>query len=868
MTDSRDHLTPSMLSALAARYEIEREIGRGGMATVFLARDVKHGRRVALKVLHPELGAALGAERFIREISVTANLQHPNLLPLFDSGEVNGLLYYVMPFVDGETLRDRLAREKQLPIDDAVRIAIAVCGALDYAHRHGIVHRDLKPENILLHDGQPVVGDFGIALAVSAVARQRVTLTGISLGTPQYMSPEQGAGERDLDARSDIYSLAAVTYEMLAGEPPHDGATAQAVIARLVVEEPRPISQLRRSVPQHVVTALHRALSKVPADRFSSASQFADGLAGRALPVGGRVAPRNHRWLLFAAMVLSPIVVAGGFMFALAKGRAPSAPPVHFVVDMPPNVRLDDPPGISIALAPDGRSLAFLGRTGSTHALFLRKLGELESRSISIPDGSGAPLFAPDGKSVLLYGSSLMRLPLDGGAMTQVVAATGFQGSAWGNADAVVYATGDAVWRVPAAGGTPRLIAKADAASNSYPMSGPFVLPDGKTVLFEAGPSGRLGLVSIDSGPVTLFDLELANAIGYADGSLIFGRYDGSIYRVSLDVAARRLRGDPVRLLTGASAKSAGGVRAALSRDGTLALLRGQNVFSLTVLGEVGTVLAALPQDESVLYPTFSPDGKRIAFDRSGPNGATSATPDIWMLTLDSKVQSRVTSGGGSHAVWTPDGRRLLYIKAEGAENNIYAIPADGSGASVRVARGNYNEVTVTPDGHTIVARVDRPGGRVDLVMLAIDGPPKPTTLVSSAFSSIMPAVSPDGKWLAYESDETGRPEIYVRPLSPSGGRVQISADRGREPRWSPDGKRVIYRAAGAFRAARLSFTGGVAAVAGRDSLFEDMYHSSIRTRQTYDVSPDGHRFVVIGDGSNHLVLAVYTGWWNEVRGR
>src|SRR4249919_3749141 len=228
-------------AALADRYRIAREVGRGGMAKVYLARDVKHDRDVALKVLDAELGAVLGAERFLAEIKVTANLQHPNLLPLFDSGEAGGLLFYTMPFVAGESLRVKLEREKQLAIDEALRLVIAVCGALDYAHRHGVIHRDLKPENILLADGQPLLADFGIALAVSNAGGSRITQTGLSLGTPQYMSPEQATGDRVIDGRTDIYSLAAVIYEMLTGEAPHTGTTAQAIIARVLTERPRSV---------------------------------------------------------------------------------------------------------------------------------------------------------------------------------------------------------------------------------------------------------------------------------------------------------------------------------------------------------------------------------------------------------------------------------------------------------------------------------------------------------------------------------------------------------------------------------------------------------------------------------------------------
>src|ERR1044072_3503580 len=251
------------------------------MATVYLARDTRHHRPVAVKVLSPELGAVLGVERFLSEIQVTANLQHPNLLPLFDSGQANGLLFYVMPYIEGESLRARLKREKQLPIDAAVQIATSVASALDYAHRHGVIHRDLKPENILLHEGQPLVADFGIALAVSHAGGERITQTGLSLGTPQYMSPEQATGDRVVDARSDVYSLGAVTYEMLTGEEPHTATTAQAIIAKVITDKPRRITLSRDTVPASVEQAVDIALAKLPADRFATAQEFGTALVGK-----------------------------------------------------------------------------------------------------------------------------------------------------------------------------------------------------------------------------------------------------------------------------------------------------------------------------------------------------------------------------------------------------------------------------------------------------------------------------------------------------------------------------------------------------------------------------------------------------------
>jgi len=280
-----------LASALSGHYTIERELGAGGMATVYLAHDVKHDRDVAIKILHPDLGAALGADRFLSEIRTTARLQHPHILPLLDSGDAEGLLYYVMPVVTGETLRARLTRERQLPVREAVRIAREVASALDYAHRQGVIHRDIKPENILLHDGQALVADFGIALAVQTAGGQRMTQTGLSLGTPQYMSPEQAMGEKTIDARTDVYALGAVTYEMLCGDPPFSGSSVQAIVAKMMTERPTPLSTLRDTVPENVEEAVLTALAKLPADRFATAAEFATALGNAS---GATSAPRKH----------------------------------------------------------------------------------------------------------------------------------------------------------------------------------------------------------------------------------------------------------------------------------------------------------------------------------------------------------------------------------------------------------------------------------------------------------------------------------------------------------------------------------------------------------------------------------------------
>jgi len=312
--------------AIAHRYQIERELGHGAMATVYLAHDVKHDRDVAIKVLRDDVGFALGHERFRREIELVTHLSHPHILPIYDSGEADGELFYVMPYVEGESLRSKLNRERQLSIDEALRITCEVASALDHAHRHGIVHRDIKPENILLEDGQALLADFGIARA-AALGGEKLTSTGVSLGTPTYMSPEQGMADPNLDARSDIYSLGCVLYEMLAGQPPFTGNTTQALIARHSLDQVPSLSVVRNSVPEEVEDAILVALEKVPADRFSTAAEFADALRasqGSGMHVVRRTGQRSRQiarpprrnWRAVSALVAVGLLVITGAAWA------------------------------------------------------------------------------------------------------------------------------------------------------------------------------------------------------------------------------------------------------------------------------------------------------------------------------------------------------------------------------------------------------------------------------------------------------------------------------------------------------------------------------------------------------------------------
>ncbi|MGH7671066.1 MAG: protein kinase domain-containing protein, partial [Gemmatimonadaceae bacterium] len=438
---------PNLSAALSDRYVIEREIGSGGMAVVYLAHDRKLEREVALKVLRPELGAVLGAERFLTEIKISARLDHPHILTLIDSGDADGMLYYVLPYVRGETLRDKLNREHQLGIDEAVTIAKQVASALDYAHRQGLVHRDIKPENILLQEGEAMLTDFGIALAVKEAGGNRLTQTGLSLGTPQYMSPEQATGDRGVDARSDVYSLAAVLYEMLAGEPPVTGASAQAMIAKLMTEKPTHVRILRDTVPEGVDEAITRALAKTPADRFNTAEEFVRALEAGMTRTTGSTArpaavPAKRRPAMMAGIALAVVAVAVAIGTWAMRGRSTS---VGRQVSLGTKTQLTVSGGVYYpAISPDGKQLAYAARhchgADCTYSIVEQDVGGATTRSIL--DGATSVYalgWSPDRRNLLLAGT------VGGRSATYLLSALGGTPRYLTTGAAAFYADGDSL---------------------------------------------------------------------------------------------------------------------------------------------------------------------------------------------------------------------------------------------------------------------------------------------------------------------------------------------------------------------------------------------------------------------------------------
>ncbi len=863
-----------LTAALADRYRLERELGRGGMATVYLAQDLKHDRQVAIKVLRPELAAVIGAERFLTEIKTTANLQHPHILPLHDSGQADSFLFYVMPFVEGESLRDRLNREKQLPIPDAVRIAGEVAGALDYAHRHGIIHRDIKPENILLHDGRALVADFGIALAATS-AGARMTETGMSLGTPHYMSPEQAMGDRELTPRSDVYALGAMTYEMLLGEPPFTGPTAQSIVAKVMTEEPAPIVPRRKSVPSAVEAAVLTALEKLPADRWGSAAEFAGALSDQSVRryVGKSVNPPRYRLTRLPTYRLPVIVAAAGALIAALAVAAlrPSSRGAPFPVRLELPLSTGLTRSAVATLSPDGHTVVFVGTppSGQGTVLYQRRLDQLVSRVIPATDNAGTPVYSPDGKWLAFVAGRrrIVKVPLDGGVAVPLAEIPDEGGLDWSPGGDIVAGGGifeglKGLYRMSAAGGPLLPLTSIDTARKELSHQYPRVLGDGRTVLFTIWygtlDGAELAATSLDDGRVVPLGVIGVKALGVVDGQMVYVRADGVTMAVPFDVRRRRASGNPVQVLD--QVRMFGGVGDAgayLTSGGGMVYATGVLRRRAIWVDRNGAVLGALGEPREFSAPRLSPDGSRAAVIVGTGWGS-----DLWILDLSAGTLTPLTTTGGSrNASWSPDGRRVLYVSTQGGRAALWWQPADGSGPAVMAATPRHNawNVDLSPDGRTAVFNAVYDGS-FNLETLSLDSARVAADVAASPVATEMfGRFSPDGRWIAYTSDESGRREVYIRSFPDAVSRIQVSAAGGSRPVWSPDGSRLYYMEERRLMSATLGRAPTIR-VASRAVLFEGRYETD------FDVSPDGTRFLMIESETSGLNLVVIPDWRTELR--
>ncbi len=847
-------ITSRLSTALADRYQIERHLGEGGMATVYLAEDLKHKRKVAVKVLRPELAAVLGAERFVQEITTTANLQHPHILPLFDSGEADSFLYYVMPFIDGETLRDKLNRETQLSIDEAVSITTDIAGALDYAHQQGVIHRDIKPENILIHNGRPMVADFGIALAVSAAAGGRMTETGLSLGTPHYMSPEQATAEKDLTARSDVYSLGSVLYEMLTGEPPHTGGSAQAIIMKIVTEPADSVTKIRKSVPVHVAAATAQSLEKLAADRFDSAAKFAAALTNPSftLPTTGATvasAPMRDPWkrvaIAAAAVAMVALVIAG-----LGWTRAQPASPTTRL-DLSLGSIVFSGLGEDIAVSPDGSMFAVSGTLDGETAIFLRRREEADFNKVPGTENGLRPSFSPDNEWIVFRDDAegtLVRVAVAGGGLLTLMDDDAIRpwNPHWGADGTIVFSGPDGIHVIPAGGGAPVPVPSIGGRRL-------FVLPDGSGLLGAGGGAIQVHDFASDSTWEIIPDGRHPTYV--ESGHILYVPASGGLFAVPFDLNSRQVTGSPQRVLDRV-ASGLGWRGYAVARNGTLVhhegeLAGGGDVQRRFVIIDRARsdvyLLGSVPYESqgvadtvrhpagNVDEPRFSPDGRTIAYDYFTSSGGVS---NIYTFDLLTGTNSQITFEGDNDGA---DQRPTHWL-----EDDVILFQSDEAGNS-------------------------------DIWTVSVSGGGDPEPYLEAPWQEFVATVSPDGTLAAYVSTETGQSaEVWLHDFPVPTGKRRVSFGGGQGPRWSPDGKTLYYwKGAG-----------------GADTLFSvAIERDPVVVRQpefvlaadiagplfNWDIHPDGEQFLVMVDDAGGAATGgepsptrflVVLNWFEELKAR
>jgi serine/threonine-protein kinase len=785
MTDPTSRLN----AALEGRYRIERELGEGGMATVYLADDLKHERKVAVKVLKPELAAVVGAERFLAEIKTTANLQHPHILPLHDSGEADGFLYYVMPFIEGESLRDRLDRERQLPVDEAVRIAADVAEALHAAHVKGVIHRDIKPANILLSGGRPLVADFGIALAVSAAGGGRLTETGLSLGTPHYMSPEQATGDQTVGPTADVYALGCVLYEMLAGEPPYTGGSAQAILGKIISEPPPEVTRQRKSVPRNVEGAILKALEKVPADRFATAQDLQRGLGDPSFGAAGAApasVPRGRR--VSAALAGALAVMTALAFWGWSRGSGEAGPYRIVALDLS-----EVPNATDVALSPDGSRIA----VASGRRLWVRDLGQASFREMPNTEGALAVTWSPDSEWVAFgVRDEIRKIHWSGESASVVIKmseACGGRmvcGPSW---------TDDG--RIIATGGYSDVLVASENGGPAVPLlergeehfHRPVALPGGAVLLNVDRDVGETGWdlwdgESRQAAPIP----SRRSAPSYANNRVFYD--DGrDIWAREYSERDRAFVGEPLFVASGLQLLGAG-------EDGSLLAWRtgsfegrGRELMWINRNGDDLEPAATLPEAVGrVSRPVRSNNGLLAYLDGS----------QIWILDAAGAGRRPVPLADGEQdwPMWGPDGRTLYYTERQpgvsGWLASIKRFDLESGETSDLAATGQ--QLSVSADGRYLGYTVGDIGSR-SLHYLDLTRPGSTPEAFDHGFDDEAGlSFSPTHDVVAFVARDLsgGTPALWLSRFPDGGDMVLVTPDVdsfGGVPRWSADGRHLYY---------------------------------------------------------------------------
>jgi eukaryotic-like serine/threonine-protein kinase len=860
-------------------YEITGPLGSGGMGEVYRARDTRLERTVAIKILPAQFSAdPVRKQRFEREAKTISSLNHPHICVLHDVGHQDGMDYLVMECMEGETLAKRLEKGS-LPLEQVLKYGMQIADALDKAHRSGIVHRDLKPGNIMLTPAGAKLLDFGLAkpaVPLASVATMTAAVTqdspmteeGTIVGTFQYMSPEQVEG-KEVDGRSDIFSLGAVLYEMVTGKRAFDGKSQLSVASAILEKEPGPISATKPMTPPALKHAVKKCLAKLPDERWQSASDLASELkwvaeSGADGATGGVAKkPGKFRWgLVWAAMTL--VAMALTMAATYYATRPTPEPQLMTSVIPPPGVFADTsgrigPPQIS----PDGRRVAFIGcKTesaaasmlgGKTCSIWLRVLATAEAREVNDTSGAYYPFWSPDGREIAFFGDGkLKRVAADGGPVQVICDAADARGGSWGSSGIIIIAATrlSPILRVAADGGTP--VAIAEVKPSSVPAAEvlshrwPHFLPDGEHFLYVNAPNGsctelnELHFASID-GKQDVSLMRTCSSATFANGNLLFWR-DGNLVAQRFDSRTGVLSGAPAAIVEHANFEPLFSIAEfSTSAEGKLVYMAGDapTGSQLVWYDRNGKVTGTLGENDRYKNVAISRDGLHVVAD-------TISVKESKIRILDSRgTRTLMTLGNsdGAGPTWSPDGKQIYFTSTANGPQEIYVRAADGSGEEKPVLKFNKDQygalfLTVSPDGKSLAyAVIDRATGG-DIYTLALGGDGKPQPFLHSAANETAPAFSPDGRWLAYESDGSGRKEAYITPYPAGGAQYQVSTSGGERPVWGRDGKEIYYREGLTIMAVEVNTKASPVEFSSPKALFE-LASGNLNGRY-YDVAPDG----------------------------
>jgi len=875
-------------------YEVLSQIGAGGMGEVYRARDTKLGRDVAIKVL-PEAFAhdADRLSRFQREAKMLASLNHPNIATIHGLEQSGGTNYLVMELVSGETLQERVKRDGAIPIDEALKIAVQIAEALEAAHEKGIIHRDLKPANVkLTPEGKVKVLDFGLAKAFagdtstedmgnSPTLSMAATMQGVILGTAAYMSPEQARG-KTVDKRTDLWAFGCVFYELLTGKPAFHGEDIPEILAAVVKSEPD-WSCLPATTPAAIRLLLRRCLQKDKTLRLRDAGdariEIHDGLSASptAVAVSATSATRNWRerlvWGAAAALALIAIAFAIGFVLRAPKPQQP----MRLSAEIGADATLYTANGSSAILSPDGTRLAVVAAgSDQKRRIYVRSLDQSQATVLPGTENVLDPFFSPDGQWIGFFADGkLEKISVQGGATVTLCDAPNERGGSWGEDGTIVF-TPDL--RVPlanvsSAGGMPQPLTTLDKQAGEITQRWPQMLPGGKAVLFTSNThpnnydDAEIALYSIASGQRKTVQRGGFYARYLPSGHVVYV-HEGTLFAVPFDLKRLEITGQPAPILEGVVTTTAnGGAQFSFSETGNLVYLAGRGVQNVSVywMDHEGKFAPLREPPGSYYNPVFSPDGKRLALEIFDGKRR-----DIWVYEWERDAITRLTFGGEANRfpVWTPDGQRVAYSSLEkGGAFNLWWIRADGAGDGQRLAEIKSNQYAGSwrPDGKVVAFYQNNPGTNFDIMTLPIEGdeksgwkPGEPKPFVNSPFDEMEPTFSPDGRWLAYMSNESRSYEVYVRPFPGPGGKWQISTGGGLYPKWSRNGKELFYRTEDSKIMVVTYAASGDSFHADKAQLWSPgQFTDRGLGNYTFDLHPDGKRFAVLKAPSTEQAGAV-----------